>query len=460
MFLEVDLGTEALKVWQQKTASYLQLALSGEFLKKFRQPQFRVLVVANSERRLANIRGAISKSTDKIFWFTTFERHSSRWHLVSGLAPAYWRSAPVAPVRNSHALLQPMSPNHPRRAAVLQLLRTFLRLQALPARHPNPRNAEICSQCGSRELSTPHPHVPLWLAVLIKILATATRPAPRRGQRLVPVRRAACAASEPAADVPGCHCRPDALLPLVSVLCSFRTSSDDSFPNYLPVPNETIMDIKLPNSRIEKSSASAPKAGVRKMRKPARLRGFSAPSGRAALPAPLPAPTRAVFARTGGNRSASPAQTPACTTPNSARPLSIREVAELIGCFALDRKTDPHSPRASALPVHGQRQIDLLHEIRLSAGSKTNNKEEKQQSEPVQTRRRVVVVFLRRRNPPPVFNRHFQPQAGRNHRSQAQGGSQQPAFPDRRSRSEHDVRRTRRTVHRQRQRPPASSSIT
>ena len=31
MFLEVDLGTEALKVWQQKTASYLQLALSGEF---------------------------------------------------------------------------------------------------------------------------------------------------------------------------------------------------------------------------------------------------------------------------------------------------------------------------------------------------------------------------------------------------------------------------------------------
>ena len=73
MFLEVDLGTEALKVWQQKAASYLQLALSGEFQRKFHQPQFRVLVIANSERRLANIRGAISKSTDKIFWLTTFE---------------------------------------------------------------------------------------------------------------------------------------------------------------------------------------------------------------------------------------------------------------------------------------------------------------------------------------------------------------------------------------------------
>lgn len=73
MFLEVDLGTEALKVWQQKTAYYLQLAVSGEFQSKFRQPRFRVLVIASSERRLKNIRDVIAKSTDKIFWFTTFE---------------------------------------------------------------------------------------------------------------------------------------------------------------------------------------------------------------------------------------------------------------------------------------------------------------------------------------------------------------------------------------------------
>lgn len=73
MFLEVDLGTEALSVWQQKTGYYLQLAVSGEFPKFFRQPQFRVLVVVNSERRLNNIRATIAKSTDKIFWFTTFQ---------------------------------------------------------------------------------------------------------------------------------------------------------------------------------------------------------------------------------------------------------------------------------------------------------------------------------------------------------------------------------------------------
>ena len=40
-----------------------------------------------------------------------------------------------------------------------------------PSRHPNPRSAEICSQCGSRELSTPHPRVSLWLAPLLVLLS-------------------------------------------------------------------------------------------------------------------------------------------------------------------------------------------------------------------------------------------------------------------------------------------------
>jgi hypothetical protein len=73
MFLEVDRGTEAQAVWRQKVASYVQLAASGEFVKRFRQPQFRVLVVANSERRLANIRATVARTTDKVFWFTTLE---------------------------------------------------------------------------------------------------------------------------------------------------------------------------------------------------------------------------------------------------------------------------------------------------------------------------------------------------------------------------------------------------
>lgn len=38
--------------------------------------------------------------------------------------------------------------------------------------HPNPRTAEVCSKCGSRELSTPQPKVPaMWklLALLLRL---------------------------------------------------------------------------------------------------------------------------------------------------------------------------------------------------------------------------------------------------------------------------------------------------
>jgi RNA polymerase subunit RPABC4/transcription elongation factor Spt4 len=39
-------------------------------------------------------------------------------------------------------------------------------MKLCPRRHPNPRNAEACSQCGSRDLSTPQPKVPLWAPIL------------------------------------------------------------------------------------------------------------------------------------------------------------------------------------------------------------------------------------------------------------------------------------------------------
>ncbi len=40
-----------------------------------------------------------------------------------------------------------------------------------PRLHPNPRNAEVCSQCGSRDLSTPQPKVPLWSRILVFLLS-------------------------------------------------------------------------------------------------------------------------------------------------------------------------------------------------------------------------------------------------------------------------------------------------
>lgn len=73
-FLEVDCGTETLKVWAKKTNLYLQLAISGTFKKLFQQEQFRVLVVVSSERRLQTIRKTIAKQTQKIFWLLTLEQ--------------------------------------------------------------------------------------------------------------------------------------------------------------------------------------------------------------------------------------------------------------------------------------------------------------------------------------------------------------------------------------------------
>jgi hypothetical protein len=83
-FLELDLGTEAVPIFQKKVQLYIQLATSGEFAELFHQPQFRVLVIANSERRLSNLRSAIAKLTDKIFWLTTinFINRENFWSAV------------------------------------------------------------------------------------------------------------------------------------------------------------------------------------------------------------------------------------------------------------------------------------------------------------------------------------------------------------------------------------------
>lgn len=72
-FLEVDLGTESLRVWKEKVRNYLQYAVSGEFEREFRQRQFRVVVLAHSERRLLSIRKIVASATEKIFWFASLE---------------------------------------------------------------------------------------------------------------------------------------------------------------------------------------------------------------------------------------------------------------------------------------------------------------------------------------------------------------------------------------------------
>src|SRR6266853_985380 len=72
-FVEVDLGHEGLSVWKTKVQTYLRYAVSGSFAKRFGQTQFRVLVIANSERRMRSLRTATSGLTDRVFWFSTFD---------------------------------------------------------------------------------------------------------------------------------------------------------------------------------------------------------------------------------------------------------------------------------------------------------------------------------------------------------------------------------------------------
>ena len=73
LFLEVDMGTEARRIWQKKIEGYLNLAVAGDFSKLFGRLQFKVIVLANSERRVQSIRKVAAKFTDKVFRFASFE---------------------------------------------------------------------------------------------------------------------------------------------------------------------------------------------------------------------------------------------------------------------------------------------------------------------------------------------------------------------------------------------------
>jgi hypothetical protein len=44
-------------------------------------------------------------------------------------------------------------------------------IKLCPKLHVNPRTAEACSRCGSRELSTPQPKVPFWATFLLVMLS-------------------------------------------------------------------------------------------------------------------------------------------------------------------------------------------------------------------------------------------------------------------------------------------------
>lgn len=84
-FVEVDLGHEGPAVWKAKVRNYLRYAASGKFEGQFHLPRFRVLVVANTEKRMQAIRRIVRHFSDKVFWLSSFEdieRNDGLWSNV------------------------------------------------------------------------------------------------------------------------------------------------------------------------------------------------------------------------------------------------------------------------------------------------------------------------------------------------------------------------------------------
>jgi hypothetical protein len=94
-FLEVDLGHERGQVWKEKPKNYLQLAISGEFERRFGLNRFRVLVLANSLRRMHSLRKMVGTITQKIFWFATLDAIREQ----GCFAPVWYRPVGDTPVQ-------------------------------------------------------------------------------------------------------------------------------------------------------------------------------------------------------------------------------------------------------------------------------------------------------------------------------------------------------------------------
>jgi hypothetical protein len=72
-FIEIDLGTESSKAIAAKAEKYLQLAITGKFSEIFKRSRFQVLLITSGPKRLASVKQAVAKVTEKIFWLSTFD---------------------------------------------------------------------------------------------------------------------------------------------------------------------------------------------------------------------------------------------------------------------------------------------------------------------------------------------------------------------------------------------------
>jgi hypothetical protein len=72
-FLEVDMGTETLSRFAEKVIAYKRYWKSRQYTEEYGFNHFRVLTVAESDRRLGNLIQATGKAGGRqMFLFTTF----------------------------------------------------------------------------------------------------------------------------------------------------------------------------------------------------------------------------------------------------------------------------------------------------------------------------------------------------------------------------------------------------
>lgn len=73
-FVEFDRSTMTIGRFVGKAQSYIDFGSLGYYQKRFGVRYFRVLVVTKTAERLDNLKTAVEKVTDKLFWFTTIDR--------------------------------------------------------------------------------------------------------------------------------------------------------------------------------------------------------------------------------------------------------------------------------------------------------------------------------------------------------------------------------------------------
>lgn len=87
-FLEQDMGTMQLSRFKQKVWAYIAYYQSGLSEKRFSTRKFRVLTVANSEKRALNLKQATEEAEgQRRFWFTSRDKIDPETILT---APIWW----------------------------------------------------------------------------------------------------------------------------------------------------------------------------------------------------------------------------------------------------------------------------------------------------------------------------------------------------------------------------------